>query len=98
MFNAEQSKGMDARIGFRIGEETFLAHLANGRIEMARGPLDEADLILTGTPPVLAGAIYGGQPLEMLEQAGVLRVEGDRALARRFMSLFPLPSKVSKPV
>jgi DNA-binding HxlR family transcriptional regulator len=98
MFNAERSKGMDARIGFRIGEETFLAHLANGRIEMARGPLDEADLILTGTPPVLAGAIYGGQPLEMLEQAGVLRVEGDRALARRFMSLFPLPSKVSKPV
>jgi DNA-binding HxlR family transcriptional regulator len=98
MFNAEQSKGMDARIGFRIGEETFLAHLANGRIEIARGPLDEADLILTGTPPVLAGAIYGGQPLEMLEQAGVLRVEGDRALARRFMSLFPLPSKVSKPV
>jgi DNA-binding HxlR family transcriptional regulator len=98
MFNAERSKGMDARIGFRIGEETFLAHLANGRIEMARGPLDGADLILTGTPPVLAGAIYGGQPLETLEQAGVLRVEGDRALARRFMSLFPLPSKVSKPV
>jgi DNA-binding HxlR family transcriptional regulator len=98
MFNAERSKGMDARIGFRIGEETFLAHLANGRIEMARGPLGGADLILTGTPPVLAGAIYGGQPLEMLEQAGVLRVEGDRALARRFMSLFPLPSKVSKPV
>jgi hypothetical protein len=47
---------------------------------------------------VLAGAIYGGQPLETLEQAGVLRVEGDHALARRFMSLFPLPSKVSKPV
>jgi DNA-binding HxlR family transcriptional regulator len=98
MFNAERSKGMDARIGILIGEETFLAQLANGRMEMARGPLDEADLILTGTPPVLAGAIYGGQPLEMLEQAGVLRVEGDRALARRFMSLFPLPSKVSKPV
>jgi DNA-binding HxlR family transcriptional regulator len=98
MFNAERSKGMDARIGFLIGEETFLAQLANGRMEMARGPLDGADLILTGTPPVLAGAIYGGQPLEMLEQAGVLRVEGDRALARRFMSLFPLPSKVSKPV
>jgi DNA-binding HxlR family transcriptional regulator len=98
MFSAERSKGMDARIGFRIGEETFLAHLANGRIEIARGPLDGADLILTGTPPVLAGAIYGGQPLETLEQAGALRVEGDRALARRFMSLFPLPSKVSKPV
>jgi hypothetical protein len=26
-----------------------------------------------------------------------LRVEGDRGLTRRFVSLFPLPPKVSKP-
>ncbi|HEV2566398.1 MAG TPA: winged helix-turn-helix transcriptional regulator [Microvirga sp.] len=97
MFDAEQAKGVDARIGFRIGEETFLAQLASGRIRVDRAPLDEADVILAGTPPVLAGAIYGGQPLETLEQAGVLQVEGDRALAQRFVSLFPLPSKVSKP-
>jgi hypothetical protein len=54
-------------------------------------------VILTGLPPVLAGAIYGGQPLEALEQTGALRIEGDRDLARRFVSLFPLPPKVSKP-
>ncbi|QRM29475.1 winged helix-turn-helix transcriptional regulator [Microvirga sp. VF16] len=97
MFNAERAKDMDARIGFRIGEETFLAHLTGGTIEIARNPLDEAGVILTGTPPALAGAIYGGQPLEAMEQAGVLQVEGDRALARHFVSLFPLPSKASKP-
>ena len=97
MFNSEWAKGMDARIGFRIGEETFLAHLSDGRIEIGRAALDEAEVILTGLPPVLAGAIYGGQPLEALEQTGALRVEGDRDLARRFVSLFPLPPKVSKP-
>jgi DNA-binding HxlR family transcriptional regulator len=97
MFNTERAKGMDARIGFRIGEETFLARLTDGRIEIDRSPLDEADVIFTGTPPVLAGAIYGGQKLEMLEQAGALQVEGDRALAQRFVGLFPLPSKFSKP-
>ena len=97
MFNAERAKHMDARIGFRIGEETFLARLTDGMIEIARNPLDEADVILTGSPPALAGAIYGGQPLEAMEQAGVLQVEGDRALARHFVSLFPLPSKASKP-
>jgi hypothetical protein len=46
---------------------------------------------------VLAGAIYGGQLLEVLEEAGALQVEGDRALARRFIGLFPLPPKASKP-
>jgi hypothetical protein len=54
-------------------------------------------LIFTGTPPVLAAAIYGGQPLEVLEEAGALQVEGNRALARRFTGLFPLPPKAAKP-
>src|SRR5215207_5112712 len=97
MFNTERAKGMDARIGFRIGEETFLAHLSDGRIEIGRAILDEAEVILTGLPPVLAGAIYGGQALEALERTGALRVEGNRDLAQRFVSLFPLPPKASKP-
>ena len=97
MLDADQARGLDARIGFRLGEETFLAHLAGSRIEVARGALDGADLILTGTPPVLAGAIYGGQTLEALERAGLLRIEGDRELARRFIGLFPLPPKASRP-
>ena len=98
MLDASRAEGLDARIGFRLSEsETFLAHLADGRIEIARGPVDDADLIFTGTPPVVAGAIYGGQPLEALERAGALKVEGDRALAGRFLRLFPLPPKVSLP-
>jgi DNA-binding HxlR family transcriptional regulator len=95
MLDPLRAEGLDARIGLRLGEETFLAHLAGGRIEIARGPLDEADLVFTGTPPVLAGAIYGGQPMKALEGAGALRIEGDRALAERFISLFPLPPKAS---
>ena len=95
MLDPRRARGIDARIGFRLGEETFLAHLAGGRIEVARGALDDADLVFTGTPPVLAGAIYGGQPLEALEGAGALEIKGDRALAERFIGLFPLPPKAS---
>ncbi|PVE25008.1 transcriptional regulator [Microvirga sp. KLBC 81] len=97
MLDAERAKGLDAQIGFRLNDETFLAHLADGRIEIARGPVEGADLIFTGTPPMLAGAIYGGQPLNALESAGVVKVEGDRTLAERFVGLFPLPPKVSRP-
>jgi DNA-binding HxlR family transcriptional regulator len=96
MLDPERAKGLDARIGFRLAEETFLAHLADGRIEIARGALDNTDLILAGTPPVLAGAIYGGQPLAALESAGVLEIEGSRALAERFVGLFPLPPKAAR--
>lgn len=97
MLDAKRARGLEARIGFRLGEETYLAHLSNGGIEIARGAMDGADLVLTGTPPVLAGAIYGGQPLEALEQADALEIEGTRELAERFMTLFPLPPKAPHP-
>jgi hypothetical protein len=88
-----RAEGIDARIGFRIGEDSFVGRLADGRIEIASGASGDADVIFTGTAPVIAGAIYGGQKLDALEAAGALRVEGDRALAERFVSLFPLPPK-----
>ncbi len=97
MLDPRRAGGIDARIGFRLGAETFLGHIADSRIEIARVALDEADVIFTGTPPVLAGAIYGGQTLDALEEAGALRVEGDRTLAERFVTLFPLPPKAQQP-
>ncbi len=97
MLNPARAEGIDARIGFRLGDEAFLGHLAGGRIEIASGALDDADLVLTGTAAVLAGAIYGGWTLDALEAEGVLQIEGDRALAERFVTLFPLPPKAQPP-
>jgi hypothetical protein len=97
MLDPKRAEGIDARIGFRLGEESFISHLADGRIEIARGALDGIDVTFTGTPPVLAAAIYGGQPIDALEAAGAMRVEGDRALAERFVTWFPLPSKAGRP-
>ena len=93
MLDPKRAEGLDARIGFRFGAETFLGHLAQGWIGFERGALDGADLIFTGTPPALAAAIYGGNRLGALEADGALRIEGDRALAERFVTLFPLPPK-----
>jgi DNA-binding HxlR family transcriptional regulator len=97
MLDADRAQGIDARIGFRIDDETFLGHLAEGRIGISRAPADHADATFTGTAPAIAGAIYGGQPLDVLERAGALRIDGDRALAGRFVTLFPLPPKASAP-
>jgi len=97
MLDPVQAAGIEALIGFRLGAETYLAHLADGRIGIAAGPLDGAELIFTGPPPVIAAAIYGGQPLAALEAQGALRIEGDRALAGWFVTLFPLPPKAERP-
>lgn len=94
MLDAERARGLVARVGFRIGAETFLARLARGRIEIERGPLENVDVVLAGAAPAIAAAVYGGQPLTALERAGMLAVDGDRALAERFVTLFPLPPKV----
>jgi DNA-binding HxlR family transcriptional regulator len=93
MLDPVRSGGLDAKIGLILGDETFVGHLAGGEIEIARGDPGGSDVIFEGEPRVIAGAIYGGQPLDALEAAGVLRISGDRRLAERFVTLFPLPPK-----
>jgi DNA-binding HxlR family transcriptional regulator len=94
MIDPERARGIDARIGLRLGEESFLVRIADGRIRAVRGTAAGMDLILAGTAPAIAAAVYGGVPLAALEAEGALAVEGDRALAERFVTLFPLPPKV----
>lgn len=93
MFDASRAKGLNARIGFRIGDETFLVHIHGGACEAARQSLDGADVVFAGPARAIAAAVYGGAPLQALEAEKALWVEGDRALAERFTKLFPLPQK-----
>ncbi|MBX6426131.1 MAG: transcriptional regulator [Variibacter sp.] len=94
MFDPARAEGLAARIGFRFGAETFLVRIADGRLEVARDQLDQAELIFTGSARAVAAAVYGGESLDALAAKGLLSVEGDRALAERFVTLFPLPPKV----
>ena len=94
MLDPARAGGIDAKIGFRLGDETYLGHLQNGTIAIDRSALDRCDVVFMGEPAVIAAAIYGGQKLELLEEFGGLRIEGDLgALAGRFITLFPLPPK-----
>jgi DNA-binding HxlR family transcriptional regulator len=94
MIDPARARGVSARVGLQLGSATYLLRLSGGRITARRGAIDDADLILRGSPPVIAAAVYGGQPLETLERQGQIEVEGDRALAKRFLTLFPLPEKI----
>lgn len=88
MIDADRAEGMDVTLGFRLGAEEFVGRIAGGGINIRRGDPGNADLIFTAEPTALAGVIYGDAPLETID------VRGDPVLARRFTTLFPLPSKI----
>ena len=87
MLDRERAKGIDARIGFRFGDVSYAGALSNGTLRIERGDTDGCDVIFCAEPAALVGVVYGGAPLE------TIGVEGDHALARRFVTLFPLPPK-----
>lgn len=90
-------KDLDVTIGFRLGRESYRAWIRDGAIGAERGDPAASDLIFTGQPQAIAAAVYGGVPIAVLEMQGALGIEGDRALAERFVKLFPLPPKAPMP-
>ena len=94
MFDPARARELVAKVGLELGRESYVLRIAAGAIEAERGEAADAALSIRGAPPAVAAAVYGGQPVEALEAAGALTVEGDRTLLTRFVTLFPLPPKV----
>jgi DNA-binding HxlR family transcriptional regulator len=89
--------GFDARIGFRLGRENYVLTMKDGAVRAVRGDPVGAEVTFEGAPGAVAAAVYGGVPLAELEAGGALRLEGDRSIAERFITLFPLPPKAPRP-
>lgn len=98
MNQTELGKDIEAVIGFSLGRENYHARLGGGMIDVQRGATPDPAVTFTGAPATIASAVYGGVPLAELERDGLLSIAGDRALAERFVKLFPLPPKAAKPV
>ena len=87
LISTERAEGIDARICFRLGEATYVATVRDGRLDVDRRDSDDCDVTFTGAPGAVAGVIHGGAPFETIQ------ITGNMDLARRFVTLFPLPSK-----
>lgn len=94
MLSRERQGDLTATIGFRFDDDGFVATLDAHGITIVRADPKTADVVFDTTPPMLAGAVYGGVPLADLEAEGVMRITGDRDLAEKFVTLFPLPPKL----
>jgi len=93
MIDRSRSGAVNRTIGFRLGDESFVAQVDEAGIAIRRGDPADADTTFTSDPVSIASVVYGGRPLADAEGAGVLAIRGDRALAERFVTLFPLPPK-----
>ena len=89
MLDRAKAAGVSGLVGFRFGEDHYVGRLDDGGFEVERGDTATCDVTFTCSPTELAAIVYGGAPLETID------VDGDKALARRFVSLFPLPAKVA---
>ena len=88
MLNEKDAGDFAARIAFRIGNEDFFWVRDNRMVQVGRGEMERAELTFAApSASEIAAVVYGGAPIEPL-------VQGDLDLARRFVSLFPLPPKV----
>ena len=69
------------------GEPFFWVRSKKGDVRIGRGEIEEADLVIRGSPSQIASYVYAGAPLSSIE------VEGDLQLAARLPGLFPMPEK-----
>jgi DNA-binding HxlR family transcriptional regulator len=91
-FDAEVARGFRARVELRVGTDRFLADVSPAGLSLTRltGTAD-VDAMLEADADLLRGLVFTGRGLDC---EGV-RVEGDRDVVRRFLSLFPRPATTS---
>ena len=95
MFDPLKARGMEARVGFDIAGEQFVARMNDGKLPIAREDADVAQAVFRApAAPVMAGLLYAGVPVAQLEKESGLVIEGDRGLALRFADIFELPPKL----
>lgn len=92
-FDALRAQDLQAQATLAMGDGLFGIALSNGQLQMARGPAAQAQVRFSGTPRQLAAVLHGMLPWRAVKQAGEVLIEGDQPLARKLVSLFPLPEK-----
>jgi DNA-binding HxlR family transcriptional regulator len=94
MVDKVRAKELEATIGFDVAGENYLAELKDGRLPIRRADIEGAQVTFRApVAPLLAAVFYGKVPPQELAAQGV-GIDGDRALADRFVDLFHRPAKV----
>ena len=77
--------GEPARVELRLDDDRF-GVVVDERVSVTRGPIAQPDAMISGNAAAFRAVVFGGGPLSDLD------VAGDRAIAERFVRMFPRPA------
>jgi len=95
MFDGRAAEGLEASYELRLGEESFRAVVAEGRLEVERGNMERPDALIETDAGTLGALVYGGRELTEALRSGDIKIEGDELAVERFLTLFSLPEPAS---
>jgi DNA-binding HxlR family transcriptional regulator len=89
-FQPAAARKLRATYEIHVGEIVVGAHINDGQLELAEGPLADPDLVID-TDHTLRSVMSGEITAEEAVDRGTLRATGDRELLARFATVFTLP-------
>lgn len=94
-FDARAAQDLEAEVALRLGDEAFRIRVMRGGLEVDRAAAARPDAVIDTDVATLRSLVFMARPLAEALAAGAVRVEGDRALVERFVTLFPRPEPAS---
>jgi DNA-binding HxlR family transcriptional regulator len=91
-FAAPAGDATAEEFGLELDGALFHVRPTNGGLEAAHGPADDPVLVLATDTETLLGLVLALADPGEAEQAGRLRLSGDRAALPRFLGLFSFPT------
>ncbi len=95
MFDPTAAAGLDASIELRLRDDTFHAEIRDAQFRIERGSAPAADATVATDPDTLAALVYAGRSLAEAIRSGDAKVGGDKAVVKRFLSVFPFPARAA---
>ncbi|GGO41623.1 winged helix-turn-helix transcriptional regulator [Deinococcus humi] len=95
MFYPPAAQDVECTVALRIGHERFVVRVQHGVLDVQRGVPHAPEATLTGDLQLLGGLLFGGLTLAEAETNGLV-IEGNRAWAQRFQTLFQMPEVVAQ--
>ena len=96
-FQPEAARGVRAAFELRMGEFVIHARIDDGTVEVGKGELPGADLVIEAGPALRELMAGEASPADAIENGGI-RIQGDPALLTRFAQLFHIgPRPVTSP-
>jgi DNA-binding HxlR family transcriptional regulator len=92
VFDPHAAGDLEARYELLLGRDRFRAAVTEGRLDLARGSDEGADVSIEAEVGVVAELLWRGRELDEAVRAGDVAIEGNRRAAKRFLRLFPAPA------